>query len=122
MFTQLIIGFITELICAVTMQGRALASNHTRILFLSLSLSTCFLQFVTAASLEKLSFTQRQPMLSVCFLPRVGVCSGMDVWLNYWCSVNPIWLVAGATCAVCYVCVFGKCVWDIVGEEEGAVL
>lgn len=82
MFTQLIIGFITKLICAVTMQAHALASNHTYILFLSLSLST-FLQFVTAASLEKLSFTRRQPMLSVCFLVCIGVCLGMDVGLNY---------------------------------------
>lgn len=51
------------------------------------------------------------------------VCLGMYVRVNYWCSVNPIWLLAGAPCGVCCVCVcVFACVWDAVREEEGAVL
>lgn len=107
-FSQLIAVLVSEVICAVMMQdqsvGHVFASNHNY--FLLPSVSLC----VSAASV-----TQRQPVLSFvlsvcpCVLVCISVCLGIYVWLNYWCSVNPICLMAGATCAVCYVSVWCFC-------------
>lgn len=42
---------------------------------------------------------------SVCLHVCVWVCLGIYVRVNYWCSVNPICLVAGVLRSVCSVCV-----------------
>lgn len=42
---------------------------------------------------------------SVCVHVCVWVCLGIYVRVNYWCSVNPICLVAGVLRSVCSVCV-----------------
>lgn len=46
----------------------------------------------------------------VCIFVCMCVCATdlclRTMWLNYWCSVNPICLAAGAKCAVCCVSKF----------------
>ncbi len=103
MFTQLIIGLITLVICAVMMQDQSmrhtLACNHSYSLFPSVSCVSA-----VCGLLEMLSVTQRQPVSCVCF--RVHQCVFGDICvaeLLMQCKSN---LSHGRCGAVCYVCVF----------------